>query len=57
MGAGRAFVVVGVVGVVRSMGFMELFGAVLAFEFVAFAGKGEGTGGGKRQQEKFHDAP
>jgi hypothetical protein len=24
---------------------------------VAFAGKGEGTGGGKRQQEKFHDAP
>ena len=57
MGAGRAFVVVGVVGVVRSMGFMELFGAVLAFEFVAFAGKGEGAGGGKRQQEKFQDAP
>lgn len=57
MGAGRALVVVGVVGVVRSMGFMELFGAVLAFEFVAFAGKGEGTGGGKCQQKNFHDAP
>jgi hypothetical protein len=37
------------------MGFMELFGAVLALEFVAFTGKREGTGGGKRQQKKFHD--
>lgn len=36
------------------MGLVKLFGATRAIEFVAFAGKREGTGGGKCQEEESH---
>ena len=45
------------VGIVCPMGFMELLGAMLALEFVAFAGNGDGASGCQRHEEKFHEAP
>ena len=38
-----------VVGLVRTMGFMELFGAIGALEFMALARQAEGAGSRKRQ--------
>ncbi len=63
MGVGLGFDVAGVgdltrwlVGLVRTMGFMELLGAICALELMAFARQAESAGSRKRQQEEFHVA-